>query len=74
MILLSSRVVLAVIHDVAGVVVVVVVVDAVIVVAIDDKKMKVDFCWKVVSYPVDVVELELSLLSSITLLVLLSLM
>ena len=59
--LLSSRVV-PVIHD------------AVVVVAIDDKKMKVDFCWKVVSYPVDVVELELSLLSSITLLVLLSLM
>ena len=71
--LLSSRVV-PVIHDVVSVVVVVVVFDAVVVVAIDDKKMKVDFCWKVVSYPVDVVELELSLLSSITLLVLLSLM
>ncbi len=71
--LLSSRVV-PVIHDVVSVVVVVVVFDAVVDVAIDDKKMKVGFCWKVVNYPVDVVELELSLLSSITLLVLLSLM
>ena len=55
---------------VVSVVVVVVVVDAVIVVAvggIGDKKMKVDFYWKVVSYPVDVVVLELSLLLSMVL-------